>query len=604
MANASPSPRKSNREDLTTRRIRVFAQRYGEKALFLAYHGAFALTITSDLLYCLRENFVPDCPWYTVADVLLSGLCQPVGYDLYEMEGKTRNRLLSRLCNEFGEQRLKELANFMSQYLANRLQVEDNDRALVLGERPHWTALAYFGNGEQAINAIKEELQRLTNSADADERIKWAALVENYGDLLAEKGFEPLLFKWAQDTVDNQPIQDDEETEIAQLMGIDLLPFEYEVAVIVPEDEVEEELQSFSFETVTVNARGEVVKTELKQAFYFIEYLGEVEQNLEDNKRTSDGFLKRSFKYVLDKLYEEYEAYEKQISLTIDISKRLQLQVQLDLIASKISNFKQKRNKEQTAQLGIEMVAIPRGTFEMGSPENEPKRRGNESPQHTVNVKPFFMGKYPVTQAQWRFVAQLPQVKRELNPEPSDFKGDKLPVEQVSWYHAVEFCDRLSKYTGREYRLPSEAEWEYACRAGTTTPFHFGETITDELANYNARKTFANEPKGEYRRETTPVGQFPPNAFGLYDMHGNVWEWCLDDWHQNYQGAPVDGSPWFDDNNNLSQKQGTACQRGGSWYSIPDFCHSAYRDYDTWYERVKSNYTAGFRIVCGVERIP
>ncbi len=209
MADLSPpltqpnNPANSTREDLTIRRIRVFAQRYGEKALFLAYHAAFPLTLTSDLLYCLRENFVPDCPWYTVADVLLSGLCQPVGYDLYEMEGKTRDALLRRLCNEFGEQRLKELANFMSQYITSRLQVEGNNRALVFGERPNWTALAYMSpDAQELIDIIKQELQRLTASADAKERIRWGVLVENYADLLSEKGFQPLLLEWSQQIFD------------------------------------------------------------------------------------------------------------------------------------------------------------------------------------------------------------------------------------------------------------------------------------------------------------------------------------------------------------------------------------------------------------------
>ena len=198
------------RDDLATRRLRVFERRYGTNALYLAYHAAFPLTLTSDLLYCLWENFVPDVPWCGVADVLLSGLCQPIGYDLYEMEGKTRNRLLSNLCNEFGEQRLKELANFMSDYIASRLLVDDNNRALVFGERPQWTALAYISQDEnEVINAIKQELQRLTASTDCKERIKWAALVESYADLLSEKGFQPLLLKWAQQTFDNQPIQDE-----------------------------------------------------------------------------------------------------------------------------------------------------------------------------------------------------------------------------------------------------------------------------------------------------------------------------------------------------------------------------------------------------------
>ena len=212
------------------------------------------------------------------------------------------------------------------------------------------------------------------------------------------------------------------------------------------------------------------------------------------------------------------------------------------------------------------------------------------------------MSKHPVTQEQWRFVAQLDRVNREMKPDPSRFKGDKRSVEYVSWYDAVEFCDRLSNYTGRPYTLPSEAQWEYACRAGTTTPFYFGDTITSDLANYCASSIFADEPKGEYRQETTPVGQFPPNAFGLYDMHGNVDEWCLDDWHDNYEGAPRDGSAWLNDNDNLSQKKGGAMLRGGSWNDDPGFCRSASRDNYTRAARVSFLNRVGFRVVCGVGR--
>ena len=165
----------------------------------------------------------------------------------------------------------------------------------------------------------------------------------------------------------------------------------------------------------------------------------------------------------------------------------------------------------------------------------------------------------------------------------------------MSWHDAVEFCARLSKHTGKQYRLPSEAEWEYACRAGTTTPFYFGETITGKLANYRATQTYAEELKGEYRQQTTPVGQFPPNAFGLYDMHGNVWESCLDNWHDNYDGAPTDGSAWVD-NDNLYQ-----IMRGGSWLNYPANCRSAYRNDAS--ARVTYLDPVGFRVVCAAGRI-
>ncbi|MEA5603192.1 formylglycine-generating enzyme family protein [Nostoc sp. UHCC 0252] len=251
----------------------------------------------------------------------------------------------------------------------------------------------------------------------------------------------------------------------------------------------------------------------------------------------------------------------------------------------------------------LEMVSIPEGNFIMGAPENEENSNNDERPQHQVNIQSFFMGKYPVTQAQWQAIASLPQVNRELNPEPSNFKGANRPVEQVSWYEAVEFCDRLSQHTGKSYRLPSEAEWEYACRAGTTTPFHFGETITSELANYDATRTYGAGVKGTYREETTEVGSFGvANAFGLYDMHGNVWEWCLDDWHSSYEGAPTNGSAWFDSkNDNLSQRQGTAMLRGGSWAYFPAYCRSASRFNDL--NRDLDLSLIGFRVVCAVGRI-
>ena len=221
----------------------------------------------------------------------------------------------------------------------------------------------------------------------------------------------------------------------------------------------------------------------------------------------------------------------------------------------------------------LEMVAIPDGRFLMGSPDDEAERLEHEGPRHEVTVSPFFMGKYPVTQAQWRQVAALPRINRRLNPNPSNFKGhDHNPVEKVSWEEAVEFCERLSIYTSRTYRLPTEAEWEYVCRAGTTTPFYFGETITTDLVNYGGGK-YGRGPEGESRGKTTDVGSLPnANPFGLYDMHGNVWEWCQDVWHDSYEGAPTDGSGWIEGGD-----QDKRTCRGGSWGFNPCYCRSAYR---------------------------
>jgi formylglycine-generating enzyme required for sulfatase activity len=247
----------------------------------------------------------------------------------------------------------------------------------------------------------------------------------------------------------------------------------------------------------------------------------------------------------------------------------------------------------------LEMVAIPGGKFLMGSPESEPERLDRESPQHTVTIQPFFMGKFTVTQSQWKAIAALPKVNIDLNPDPSNFKGANRPVETVSWDDAIEFCARLSKKTEKTYRLPSEAEWEYACRAGTTTPFYFGETITTDLANYRGTDwdyqgtvypgNYVQGPKGEYREQTTDVEKFPANPFGLFDMHGNIWEWCQDEWHKNYNGAPKDGSAWLVDNDNQNR-----LLRGGSWDDDPRDCRSAYRGC---FARGSRFDNVGFRVV-------
>jgi formylglycine-generating enzyme required for sulfatase activity/predicted Ser/Thr protein kinase len=244
--------------------------------------------------------------------------------------------------------------------------------------------------------------------------------------------------------------------------------------------------------------------------------------------------------------------------------------------------------------VALDMVAIPGGKFLMGSPDDEPGRSDAESPQHIVTIQPFFMGKFPITQSQWKAVTALPKVNIDLNPDPSSFKGANRPVECVSWDDAVEFCARLSKKMGKIYRLPSEAEWEYACRAGTTTPFYFGETITTDVANYNGNYIYALSPNGEYRQQTTDVGKFPPNPFGLFDMCGNIWELCQDEWHKNYDDAPADGSAWLVENNKYR------LLRGGAWGNNPRYCRSANRFKSA---RDDRDNGVGFRVVVAPSRL-
>jgi formylglycine-generating enzyme required for sulfatase activity len=301
---------------------------------------------------------------------------------------------------------------------------------------------------------------------------------------------------------------------------------------------------------------------------------------------------------------------------TLDYETAWLEQIELQEISFKTSTLtKRGKRQDQEAKAwaliepkgpqGLTLVQIPAGSFVMGSPSDELKRSNAEGPQHEVTLASFLMGQTPITQAQWREVASWQEQEdehwgRKLNPNPSRFSdqadSDNRPVEKVSWFAAMEFCNRLSQRTGRSYTLPSEAQWEYACRAGTTTPFHFGTTITPELANYNGNWTYANDLKGVYREQTTPVASFPANAWGLHDMHGNVREWCLDHWHGIYEGAPSNGSAWLDPvKSEEEDNKKSRLLRGGSWDDNPRYCRSAYRNR---LEPDRANINVGFRVVC------
>ena len=225
--------------------------------------------------------------------------------------------------------------------------------------------------------------------------------------------------------------------------------------------------------------------------------------------------------------------------------------------------------------ISITMIQIPAGEFLMGSPHSKNDSLAGGGPCHLVVLDKFFLGQTQVTQEQWRVVAGWPIVNFSLDPEPSRFRGRNRPVEQVSWHEALEFCQRLRQRSLRPYVLPSESQWEYTCRAGSTTSFGFGETLASDIANYSGNISYESGPKGIYREQTTDVKTFPANSWGLYDMHGNVSEWCLHEWHDRYEGAPTYGSAWSSPDDHPKK-----LLRGGSWANCPGDCSSFTRHSD------------------------
>jgi formylglycine-generating enzyme required for sulfatase activity len=232
-----------------------------------------------------------------------------------------------------------------------------------------------------------------------------------------------------------------------------------------------------------------------------------------------------------------------------------------DLVRSEAGEMEEKRF-DIGAGKPLVMISLPGGEFLMGSPSGEGYE--DEKPQHVVQVRPFLIGCYPVTQAQWTAVMGEGKKLR--------FAGANKAVHDVAWPEALEFCHRLEGITGQPFGLPSEVEWEYACRGGTRTAFSCGPTITTDLANYNGLFTYLDAPAGHYRHVLLDVGSFPPNPYGLQEMHGNLWEWCADPWHENYRGAPGDFHVWKAGGNDRYR-----VLRGGSWHETPDLCRSAVR---------------------------
>ena len=509
-----------------------FEVRYGSEILDFACHAAFPLTLTTDVGYLLRQEYFPELGWSVAAELLLSSLCEVAGYDLYVMAIALRGVLLERLVDRFGAARVDELALWMARYIQHRLAIEPLGRAKVLGYPSHWTALACLKSDDEVTRSIQAELGKLLEQTDdSSERFRLSALVESQGDLLAARGLQPLKLKELAARVKNGEESDwnrvkIEEWAIAQ--NIQLVPQVIPVATIRFEDD-----------------RSSPVPED-------------------------DPNVLRKFEFEVVKLDSGGNIASKKTETALYFIEPLGMGVK-----------------------PLELVAILGGRFQMGSPKDEAERLSIEGPQREVTVPPFFMSKYQVTQAQWRYVAEtLPEVTQKLEVDPADFKGADNPVENVSWLDVQEFCVRVIVLAGRTCRLPSEAEWEYACRAGTTTPFHFGETISPEVANYDGSATpYGKGKKGVDRNATIPVRSLNfANSFGLYDMHGNVWEWCEDDFYDSYDGALIDGSARKD----ASNDSGSKILRGGSWLLDPRRCRSACRYRDSVDYRHSS---LGFRVV-------
>ena len=453
-------------QQIAQRRIQDFTRRFAapDAARRLAGFAALPVVISPEMLHLLRINLADRLDYAVEYRLLLSPLCRDLGDGLYEIEPAVRAELLRRLAADVTRGELRQAAALLHAYL----------------ERSHpW----------RAARPVLQRAQELTalNVLDPERAADWLAQAER-----ETRGRAAGPRDWF--------VAMRREIETARRV----------VETAPDDDEDQTRWRVETFETVTVNQRGQIIARQPGEARVFSEDLG--------------------------------------------------------------------------AGVFLEMVAIPGGTFLMGSPETEPGRDDDEGPQHEVTVAPFLMGRYPVTQAQWQAVMGA-------GKNPSHFKGPQRPVERVTWNEAVAFCEQLSQQTGRPFRLPSEAEWEYAGRAGTSTPFHFGPTITTELANYaGTAKKYADEPKGVYREQTTDAGQFPPNAFGLYDVHGNVWEWCADSWYGNYEDAPDDGSP-----RGKKDDQKTKVLRGGSWFNAAGCCRAAYRN--GYVALVDRRDSLGFRVV-------
>ncbi len=512
MTNSSallPETRSQEIEDA----IASFQRRFTQAHVYLAYHAALPIALTPHLTYCLWANFPMDIakqdlkiPWIAVADLLLSPLCKEVGHELYEMDADLRNYLLEQMIQHpsFSQKRVEELAHFLLSYVQRELN-DSKSSIQTLAQAQRWTALAYI-----YPEAVAHDLANKLNELSLSEKTEWlrlTSLTEAIATPLRQANFESLL---------------------AYLQGMRQLARGNHI-------QAESTLKSLPAHNNQIVVAGVTLPIPNFQ-----------DSNWHINPIASRATFLKSFKFETAKLIRQPQSRFIRLGSRWVIERHKQ---QATLFYEQLEG-----------QVNLEMVRIPEGNYWMGTAQKEGDYR--ERPQHQVTITSFFLSRFPVTQAQWRAIAKTTKVRIELNSDPSDFQGDNLPVEHITWFEAIEFCERLQLQTGKPYRLPSEAEWEYACRAGTETPFYFGETISHQLASYDGSK------------QTSEVGSHnAANAFGLDEMHGNVWEWCADHWYDDYTNAPADGSVRIT-NNRASPR----VIRGGSWIHEPGSCRSAYRN--------------------------
>ncbi|MFN7469210.1 MAG: formylglycine-generating enzyme family protein [Pseudanabaena sp.] len=567
-------------KEIAQQNVERFVRKFGEPHKLLAYHAALPLLLTPELLNYLRTEFLyGQVDWVAEVDLLLSPLCVPVGHELYAMDTAARAYLLEEMELVIGRERMQAVARLLLVYVkylslnhpfmgVHELEAQQWAAMVVLDDRRE-TAVSQIvkafqecaandgGSGQGLIN--KAEMARLSHLTQ-----ELAPQLREYQSLIA---YAQMVGNALDDPNDINP------EDLAATYEV--LP---DVHLSIPDGLASNRkstkstfptIQEFPFEVATIEfeeAFAEQVQTDSEP---FVPEIPEIQLY--------------PFRYEVAKI-RVTESKETKGILGIGAKSK---QNKIEIVKSP---REWRQFVEQIAEdITLEMVYVPSGDFVMGASKKEERSYDNERPQHSVAIPAFLMGKYPITQEQYEAV---------MGTNPSYFKhkpdSPLCPVENVSWEDAQEFCKKLSKLTGREYKLPSEAQWEYACRAGTTTPFHFGETISTKVANYNGNNTYGIGEKGEYRKKTTPVGYFKvANEFGLYDMHGNVWEWCEDDWHGNYKGSPTDDTVWIDakskENNNTFHPL-----RGGSWNFNPEECRSASRN---GYSLGQRTYDFGFRVI-------